>query len=186
MFYNSPQFGIVMSTEGLRELCEIPSVVGVKEASFNQQLSIDTHRLLGREAIISTPDEWVLFKGRELGFRQQVMFANTSDWRFDTPGENHYVQFIDRATRGDLDDELYDRHIRPIKELSDSWWKRTVQRSNGALPVQLCKYWGELMGMAGGHVRPPLADLLFEEKSALRSAIKVVQDEVLAPAAGPG
>ena len=186
MFYNSPQFGIVMSTEGLRELCEVPNVVGVKEASFDQQISIDTHRLIGREAIVSTPDEWILFKGRELGFQQQVMFANTSDWRFDTPGENHYVRFIDRATRGDLDDELYDRHIRPIKELSDRWWKRTVQRSNGALPVPLCKYWGELMGMAGGHVRPPLADLLFEEKSALRSAIKVLQDEVLAPTAGPG
>ena len=35
---------------------------------------------------------------------QQVMFANTSDWRFDRPGENYYVQFIDRATSGDLDE----------------------------------------------------------------------------------
>ena len=179
MFYNSPQFGIVMSPEGLRRLCEIPNVVGVKEASFNQQLSIDTHLLIGRNAIISTPDEWVLFKGRELGFQQHVMFANTSDWRFDRPGENYYVQFIDQATQGDLDDSLYDTHIRPIKELSDRWWQRTMQKLNGALPVPLCKYWGELMGMAGGHVRPPLTDLLFEEKSALRAALEAVQNEVL-------
>jgi dihydrodipicolinate synthase/N-acetylneuraminate lyase len=182
MFYNSPQFGIVMSPNALRELCAIPNVVGVKEASFDRQLSIDTHRLIGHDAIVSTPDEWILFKGRELGFQQQVMFANTSDWRFDAPGENHYVQFIDRATRGDVDDELYDRHIRPIKELSDRWWQRTVQKFNGALPASLCKYWGEIMGMAGGHVRPPLADLDFEEKSALRSEIKAVRDEALATA----
>ena len=181
MFYNSPQFGMVMSPQGLEQLCQIQNVVGVKEASFDQQLSIDTHLLIGRDAIISTPDEWILFRGRELGFQQQVMFANTSDWRFDKPGENHYAQFIERATEGDIDDELYDQHIRPIKELSDRWWQRTVQRQNGALPVPLCKYWGELMGMAGGHVRPPLADLVFEEKSALRAGLEAVQNELLAP-----
>ena len=171
MFYNSPQFGIIMSAEGMRSLCEIPNVVGVKEASFDQKLSIDTHLLIGKESIVSTPDEWTLLKGKELGFQQQVMFANTSDWRFDTPGENYYVQFIDRAIEGDVDYELYDTHIRGIKELSNHWWQRTVRAFNGALPVSLCKYWGELMGMAGGHVRPPLVNLRPEEKNELNLAI---------------
>ena len=176
MFYNSPQFGIVMSPEGLQRICEIPNVVGVKEASFNQQLSIETHQLIGGESIISTPDEWVLFKGRELGFQQQVMFANTSDWRFDTPDENYYVQFIDRATRGDLDDEFYEQHIRSVKAVSDKWWGRTVQKFGGALPVSLCKYWGELMGLAGGHVRLPLRDLSSEEKAELTLELAAVRE----------
>ena len=180
MFYNSPQFGMVMSAAGLERLCQIPNVVGVKEASFDRQLSIDTHQLIGGESIISAPDEWILFKGRELGFQQQVMFANTSDWRFDRPGENHYVRFIERATEGDIDDDLYDSRIRPVKELSDRWWQGTVKKFNGALPVSLCKYWGELMGMAGGHVRLPLADLQAEEKSALRSELESVHEELLA------
>ena len=94
MFYNSPQFGMVMSPEGLDKICSIPSVVGVKEASFNQQISIKTHITTGSKAIISTPDEWIFAKGKELGFQQHVMFANTSDWRFDLPGRNNYVQFI--------------------------------------------------------------------------------------------
>jgi 4-hydroxy-tetrahydrodipicolinate synthase len=182
MFYNSPQFGIVMSAEGLKSLCEIPNVVGVKEASFDRQLSIDTHTSIGDDYVISTPDEWALFTGREMGFRQQVMFANTSDWRFDTPDENYYVQFIDRATSGDIDDGLYDRHIRPIKEMSDRWWQQTVKRSGGALPASLCKYWGELMGMAGGHVRPPLFDLSQDDKDVLKAAIAAVRDGALAAA----
>ena len=176
MFYNSPQFGIVMSAQGLEQICNIPNVVGVKEASFNQEISIETHLRIGRDAIISTPDEWVLFKGKELGFEQQVMFANTSDWRFDKPGENHYVQFIDKAMRGDLDEEYYDKHIRAIKQVSDKWWGRTVQKLNGSLPVPMCKYWGELMGMAGGHVRPPLIDLSEEEKEELRRDIASAGD----------
>jgi 4-hydroxy-tetrahydrodipicolinate synthase len=182
MFYNSPQFGIVMSPQGLKRLCEIPGVVGVKEASFNQQTSIETHLLIGQRAIISTPDEWIFAKGKELGFQQQVMFANTSDWRFDTPAHNYYVQFIERATRGDVDEAFYNAHLRPVKELSDRWWGRTVQKFGGALPVALCKYWGALMGMAAGSVRPPLADLTEEEKVELRAELEALREPVSAGA----
>ena len=91
MFYNSPQFNIVMSPQGLNKLCQIPNVVGVKEASFSQQTSIETHLLVGNKAIISTPDEWIYRKAESLGFKQQVMFANTSDWRFDTPNTVSYT-----------------------------------------------------------------------------------------------
>ena len=187
MFYNSPQFGIVMSPAGLERLCQIPNLVGVKEASFNQQLSIETHLSLGNDFVISTPDEWIFWKGKELGFQQQVMFSNTSDWRFDTPECNNYVQFIDRATQGDLDEQFYETHLRRIKELSDTWWTRTVTKLNGALPVPMVKYWGELMGMAGGPVRPPLADLTLEEKQTISRELEPLKAKVpvAAPAPNP-
>ena len=168
MFYNSPQFGIVLSPQGLKRLCQIPNVVGVKEASFNQQISIETHLMVGKQAIISTPDEWIYPKARELGFHQQVMFANTSDWRFDTPECNYYVQFINRASKGDLDLDFYDKYLKDLKALSDKWWGGTVKKSGGVLPAPMCKYWGELMGMAGGHVRPPLMPLTEDEKAELK------------------
>lgn len=179
MFYNSPQFGIVMSAHGLREICKIPGVVGVKEASFNHQLSIDTHVALGNESIISTPDEWVLFKGRELGFQQQVMFANTSDWRFDSVESSHYVPFINRATMGHLDDSYYDKHIRPLKQISDKWWRCTVERFGGSLPVPMVKYWGELMGMAGGNVRQPFYNLSKQDKFELKRELGIVRDQLV-------
>lgn len=180
MFYNTPQFGLVMSAQGLKRLCDIPNVVGVKEASFNQALSIEAHQLIGKDAIISTPDEWIFFKGKELGLHQQVMFANTSDWRFDTPEHNYYVQFIEKATQGHLDVAFYDAHLRKIKELSDRWWSRTVQKFGGALPVAMCKYWGELMGLAHGHVRPPLTDLSDEEKAELKGQLEALRPQTAA------
>ena len=67
MFYNSPQFGIVMSPQGLGRICRLPQVVGVKEASFNQQLSIETHLSLGKDYVISTPDEWIYPFAQDLG-----------------------------------------------------------------------------------------------------------------------
>ena len=187
MFYNSPQFGIVVSPQGLKRLCQIPNVVGVKEASFNQQTSLETHLLIGRQAIISTPDEWIYPKAQELGFHQQVMFANTSDWRFDTPECNYYVQFINRASRGDLDLKFYDRHLKDLKALSDKWWGGTVKKSGGVLPAPMCKYWGELMGLAGGPVRPPLMPLTAAEKAELQRELLplIPRRETAAAAAVP-
>lgn len=168
MFYNSPQFGFLMSAQGMKRLCQIPNVVGVKEASFNQQLSIETHLLAGKDAIISVPDEWIFSKAQELGFQQQVMFANTSDWRFDTPDCNNYVQFIERATQGGLDLDFYNTHLKDLKALSDKWWGGTVKKYSGVIPTSMCKYWGELMGMAGGGVRLPLIDMTADEKAELK------------------
>ena len=183
MFYNSPQFGITISPQGLKRLCAIPNVVGVKEASFNQQISIETHLLVGRDAVISTPDEWIFHKAKELGFHQQVMFANTSDWRFDTPRHNYYTQFIDRATAGDLDVDFYNHCLKDIKALSDKWWGGTMKKTGGALPVAMCKAWGEMMGMAGGSVRAPLQDLTHEEKAELWSELEPLLPRAIAPAA---
>ncbi len=185
MFYNSPQFNIVVSPQNLQRMCQIPNVVGVKEASFNQQLSIETHLLAGKHAVISTPDEWIFWKAKELGFQQQVMFANTSDWRFDTPECNHYVQFIEKATQGHLDEQFYDRHLRRLNELSDAWWTRTVDKFNGTLPVAMVKYWGELMGLASGPVRAPLPSLTEEEKSRLKRELEPLKPRPPAVAAAP-
>ncbi len=164
MFYNSPQFGIVLEPEWLNKICEIPNVVGVKEASFNKELSINTHLLLGDKAVISTPDEWIFFEGKERGFQQQVMFANTSDWRFDTKENNHYVNFINSAVKGNINESYYSQHIKPMKDVSDKWWMKILKKNNGVLPVSLCKYWGELMGMAGVPTRLPMIDLNYHEK----------------------
>ncbi|PKB79148.1 MAG: hypothetical protein BZY88_14795 [SAR202 cluster bacterium Io17-Chloro-G9] len=172
MFYNSPQFGIVISPHGLKSICQIPGVVGVKEASFNQQLSIETHLMLGKDYVISTPDEWIFFRAKELGIQQQVMFANTSDWRFDTPDCNYYVQFIDKATSGDLDEQFYEKHVRRLKELNDTWWTRTMTKYNGALPIAMVKHWAHLVGLAAGPTRLPLTELTLEEKDQLKRELE--------------
>jgi 4-hydroxy-tetrahydrodipicolinate synthase len=168
-FYNSPQFGITMTPKALLKLADIPNLVAIKEASFNMQFGLDTHFLVGKKAVISVPDEEIFFFEEFYGFHQQVMFANTSDWRFDTPKSHNYVEFIDLATSGHMDKAkaLYPK-IWPLKSLSRRWWSRLVARTGGALPVQMVKYWGELMGLKAGHVRPPLYPLTKEEKDELK------------------
>jgi len=172
-FYNSPQFGITMSAAGLAKLADLPTMVAIKEASFNLQLSIDAHLLAGEKTVMSAPDEEIFFFEPFYGFHQQVMFANTSDWRFDTPTSHEYVPFIELATAGRLEEarKLYPR-IWPWKQLSRKWWSRIAARTGGGLPVQMVKYWGELRGMAGGHVRPPVLPLTDAEKQELRADVE--------------
>jgi 4-hydroxy-tetrahydrodipicolinate synthase len=168
-FYNSPQFGLVLSAKALARMADLSTLIAIKEASFNLQLSLDTHLEAGSKAVVSMPDEEIFFVGRPYGIHQQVMFANTSDWRFDTPTANHYVRFIDLATRGQWDEamRLYEK-VRPIKMVSRKWWSRLAGRTGGALPIQMVKHWGELMGMAGGPVRPPVLPLTPAERDEMR------------------
>jgi len=170
-FYNSPQFGITLSARALAKMADLRTLIAIKEASFNLQLSIDTHLQAGEKAVVSAPDEEIFFFEEYYGFHQQVMFANTSDWRFDTADSHAYVNFVDLATRGQLADakRRYYPELWPIKNLSRRWWGRLVARTGGALPVQMVKYWGELMGLRCGHVRPPLLALTDEERTELRN-----------------
>lgn len=171
MYYNSPQFGTVLDSNDLNNIVEIENVVGVKEASFNKEISIASHLELGNKAIISTPDEWIFWEGDKKGFQQQVMFANTSDWRFDTSDNNSYVKFINKATKGIIDNNLYENEIRDIKKISDKWWGKTISDAGGVLPVALCKYWGELVGMSSGGPRLPVIDLSDDNKKELKAEL---------------
>jgi 4-hydroxy-tetrahydrodipicolinate synthase len=168
-YYNSPQFGNVLSARAMSRLADLGTLIAIKEASFNLQLSIDTHLEAGAKAVVSMPDEEIFFVGEPYGIHQQVMFANTSDWRFDTESSNQYVRFIDLATRGSWAParELYSK-IRPIKAISRKWWGRIAGRTGGTLPVQMVKFWGELMGMAGGPVRAPLLPLTPMEREEMQ------------------
>ena len=109
------------------------------------------------------------------------MFANTSDWRFDVPEANNYVRWIEQATQGNLDETCYDNHLRRLNELSDAWWTRTVDKYNGALPVSLVNYWGELMGISAGKPRRPLLDLTPSEKMQLREELESLKPRVSEP-----
>jgi 4-hydroxy-tetrahydrodipicolinate synthase len=168
-FYNSPQFGITLSAKALTKMTEIKNLAAIKEASFNAQISLDTHLAAGKNAVISVPDEEIFFYEPYYGFHQQVMFANTSDWRFDTEERHDYVEFINLMTKGEFDKgkTLYSK-IVPIKQLSRKWWGRMAAQTGGSLPVQMIKYWSELMGMAGGQVRPPVIPLTENEKAELK------------------
>ena len=185
-FYNSPQFGITLSAKALSRLADLRTVVAIKEASFNMQTSIDTHLQAGEKAVVSVPDEEIFFFEEYYGFHQQVMFANTSDWRFDTDSSHAYVNFIDLATRGRLEEakRRYYPDLWPIKNLSRRWWTRVAARTGGALPVQMVKYWGELMGLRGGPVRPPLLPLTDEERAELRQELSRLRPLKAGNAAG--
>jgi len=171
MYYNSPQFGTILNESELDQIVNIENIVGVKEASFNKEISINSHKTLGEKAVISTPDEWIFWEGEKSGFQQQVMFANTSDWRFDTPDNNSYTQFVQDACKGTINNDLYENEIKAIKQISDTWWQKTVSDAGGVLPVALCKYWGELVGMKSGGPRLPVKDLSKTDKQKLKNEL---------------
>ena len=68
----------------------------------------------------------------------------------------------------EINEKRYNLEVKPVKLVSDEWWMKTVKQSGGVIPVALCKYWGELLGMAGGHVRTPVANFTNSNRLALK------------------
>ena len=87
-------------------------------------------------------------------------------------GEHHVKHF--KNIQDSVLVGIFDKNLSRLKEISNKWWQYTVQKMGGALPAAMCKYWGEIMGMAGGHVRRPLSDLSDKEKIDLEKDIREV------------
>jgi len=179
VIFNTPQSGFVLKPQDIAELAEIPNVCAVKVATQNVADVIDTHKLAGDKIVVSAATDEVFFYQDFYGFRQQVLFANPCDWMFDTPGEIHYVKFVEHACRGEMSEaaRIFRNKINPLRQLFRTWMKYLMNKYGGAYPTQMKKGWAELMGMSAGPVRPPLLPLTDEERTSLANGLVAARRE---------
>ena len=54
-----------------------------------------------------------------------------------------------------------------------------LKKAGGVLPLAMCKYWSELMGMAGSAPRLPVLDMAPEDKAQLKQELEAVLSPAL-------
>jgi 4-hydroxy-tetrahydrodipicolinate synthase len=167
--FNTPQSGLTLHPKDVVELAGIPNVCAVKVATQNVGDIVATHMAAGDRIVVSSAADEPFFYQEFYGFRQQVLFANPCDWMFDSPGEGHYVQFVEHACRGEMNEaaKIYRAKVHPLKAVFENWMRSLMEKYGGAYPSQMKKAWAELVGMAAGPVRSPLLPLTQEEKCRL-------------------
>ncbi len=167
---NTPHI-VLLGAEAIAKLADIPNVCVIKEASYpvNPTLVLQVQKLAGEKIVVSSPYDEAFFFEEYTGFHQQVMFANPQDWMFDTPEHNYYVQFVNLATSGRTTEAatLFKEKVWVFRKVYDKHWKYLTKKHNGAFPP-LFKCWGQLIGMAAGHVRPPILPMTEHEMDLLR------------------
>lgn len=100
----------------------------------------------------------------ELGW--QVYFASSTPYLMQTKSDRRVREYTDLAMRGDTQSarKVYDS-LEPVR--------RALRSSRpGGKPHAHQKYWLELLGLAGGHVRRPMLDLNEPEKAKVREAFE--------------
>lgn len=171
--YNNPVVaGLLITPPGIAKLGEIQNVIATKEAYPQIHQIIDVFRVAGDKIVVSSPHDEVYFYAPFLGINQQCLFASEYDWMCDTPQNQPRREFLNLALKGNMREaaEIYRKKVGPIKDVRHKWF-RMFQRQN-IFPVHLGKFWGELMGMAGGPVRLPSVPLTPQEQQALRADLE--------------
>jgi 4-hydroxy-tetrahydrodipicolinate synthase len=162
--WSHPDSGYLMSPELCARVADLPNVVAIKY-SVPRDMYAKLTRLAGDKLIVSTASEDEWFDNIvELGWR--LYLCSSPPYVYQTAIDRRVRDYTDLAFRGETARAKVLRDsLDPVREA----FKRTRPPEKFHAHS---KYWQELLGQAGGPVRPPLLELTEAEKEATRRAFE--------------
>ena len=162
--WSHPDSGYLMSPELCARIGELPNIVAIKY-SVPREMYAALTRLAGNRFLVSTAseDEW-LDNILELGWR--LYLCSSPPCLLQTAADRRMCEYTDLAFDGRPEEA---RRVRDSLEPVRRALKGTRP---GAKPHAHQKYWQELLGQAGGPVRPPMQNLTDDEKAATSQAFE--------------
>jgi len=161
--WNHPDCGYVMSPALCARIArDCPSIVAIKYSVARSLYAELTHMTQGTLLVSSSSEvEW-LDNIAELGWR--LYLCSIPPILYQTPHDRRMQQYTQLAFSGDLQAaRLVRDSLEPVRRaLHDS-------RPPGTPHAQQ-KYWQELLGQAGGPVRPPLLNLTDSQRKTIQTA----------------
>ena len=162
--WSHPDSGYLMSPRLCARIAELPNIVAIKYSVPREMYAELTH-LAGDRLLVSTAseDEW-LDNVLELGWR--LYLCSTPPYLLQTAADRRMRAYTDLAFAGRAEE------ARRLRDSLEPVRRALKETRPGAKPQAHQKYWQELLGQAGGPVRPPLLDLTQAEKAATRRAFE--------------
>jgi 4-hydroxy-tetrahydrodipicolinate synthase len=162
--WSHPDSGYLMSPELCARLAEIPNVVAIKY-SVPREMYARLTRLVGDKLIVSTAseEEW-LDNVLELGWR--CYLCSNPPYLVQTAADRRMAEYTKLAFRGEAEKARRVRDsLEPVRQALKS--TRPPEK-----PHAHAKFWQDLLGQTGGHVRRPMLALTEAEKAATRAAFE--------------
>ena len=160
--WSHPDSGYVMRPEECARIAELPNIVAIKY-SVPRAMYVQLTQMVGDVIQVSTSseDEW-LDNIEELGW--QLYLCSSPPYHLQTKNDNRMDEYTRLAFAGDFASARRVRDsLNPVREAMAG--SRPADK-----PQAFGKYWQELLGQVGGHVRPPMLELTEAEKAAIRDA----------------
>jgi 4-hydroxy-tetrahydrodipicolinate synthase len=162
--WSHPDSGYLMSPELCARIADLPNIVAIKY-SVPREMYVKLTRLAGDKVIVSTASEDEWFDNIvELDWR--LYLCSSPPYVYQTAVDRRMRDYTDLAFRGDIARAKAVRDsLAPVRDA----FRRTRPPEKFHAHS---KYWQELLGQAGGAVRPPLLELTAAEKEATRRAFE--------------
>jgi 4-hydroxy-tetrahydrodipicolinate synthase len=154
--------GYLMSPELCARIAELPNIVAIKY-SVPRPMYVQLTQMVGDKIQISTASEAEWFDNIvELGWR--LYLCSSPPYLYQTKSDRRMRDYTDLAFKGEVAKAKVIRDsLEPVRQAFRQ--TRPAEKS----PAH-SKYWQELLGQAGGRVRPPMLELTDAEKNAIRRA----------------
>ncbi|MBT3351011.1 MAG: dihydrodipicolinate synthase family protein, partial [Nitrospinaceae bacterium] len=171
VMFNSPGATYPISSELAGELVKIPNLCGMKQADLNPNTTLSILDAVGDAINVSVADETVWFHNMtQLGHRWLLTYT---PHMYQVAGCLPIKEYTDYVFAGDVANAAkISASLGEIRKVNAKWildpWRK------GNMSQSAMKTWMELIGMAGGPVRPPVVELTDEEKESLRSDLERV------------
>ena len=162
--WSHPDSGYLMNPRLCARIAELPNIVAIKYSVPREMYAELTH-LAGDRLLVSTAseDEW-LDNVLELGWR--LYLCSTPPYLMQTAADRRMRAYTDLAFAGRAEE------ARRLRDSLEPVRRALKETRPGAKPQAHQKYWQELLGQAGGPVRPPLLELTEAERAATRRAFE--------------
>ena len=162
--WSHPDSGYLMSPELCARLAEIETVVAIKY-SVPREMYKRLTELAGDKILVSTAseEEWL---DNILELNWQLYLCSSPPYLIQTAQDRRMKDYTELAFAGQADAarKVWDS-LQPVRQALKS--TRPAEK-----PHAHQKYWQDLLGQTGGHVRAPMLELTDEEKAATRAAFE--------------
>lgn len=160
--WSHPDSGYLMSPQLCNRLADIETVVAIKY-SVPREMYAELTRLASDRILVSTAseEEW-LDNIIDLGW--QLYLCSSPPYLLQTANDRRMREYTDAAFAGRFDE------ARVIRDSLDPVRRALRDTRPAEKPHAHQKYWQDLLGQTGGHVRPPCLELTESEKTQTRAA----------------
>ena len=162
--WSHPDSGYVMSPQLCNRLADIENVVAIKY-SVPRPMYRELHALASDRILVSTAseEEW-LDNILEMDWR--LYLCSSPPYLIQTKNDPRMRAYTELAFAGKADE------ARRLRDSLDPVRHALKSTRPAEKPHAHQKYWQELLGQRGGHVRAPLLELTAAEKAATRAAFE--------------
>lgn len=162
--WSHPDSGYLMSPQLCARIAELPNIMAIKY-SVPREMYAELTDLVGDKILVSTAseEEW-LDNIVELGW--QLYLCSPPPYLIQTANDRRMHDYTELAFSGQVEE------ARRVRDSLDPVRRALKSTRPGGKPQAHQKYWQELLGQAGGPVRPPLLQMTDEEKAATRQAFE--------------